>query len=192
MQSRNSARILLFPSGLFLTRGNFLSATVSIHELSQLRCSGQNLEIVDVRSETEFAPGHIPGAKCIPLQQFPLRHADLGDGDLVLVCEAGMRASMAQKNPNQHSGRVFVLDGGMRAWREAGLLLIPPLGTVGRWSGKLDWGRGSDSNRNRAYFACKQGVDSFAGICGSRTHLRGRFIARCYALAATAKTERMF
>ncbi len=102
---------------------------MSIHELSQLCRSGQNREIVVVRSETEFAAGHIPGAKCIPLQQLPLRHADLGDGDLVLVCEAGPRASMAQKDLTQHSGRVFVLDGGMRAWREAGLPVIAPLRT---------------------------------------------------------------
>ena len=39
---------------------------------------------------------------------------------------------MAQKNLNQRSGRVFVLDGGMRAWREAGLPVIAPLKTS--WS----------------------------------------------------------
>ena len=109
-----------------------LSVTISIYELLQASRSGHQLEIVDVRSETEFAAGHIPGAKCIPLQQLPLRHADLVDGDLVLVCEAGTRASIAQKNLNRRSGRVFVLDGGMRAWREAGQPVIAPLGTY--WS----------------------------------------------------------
>lgn len=109
-----------------------MSATISIHELSQLYRSDRKREIIDVRSETEFAAGHIPGAKSIPLQQLPLRHADLGEGDLILVCEAGTRASMAQKNLKQHSGGVFVLDGGMRAWREAGLPVIAPLRTY--WS----------------------------------------------------------
>jgi rhodanese-related sulfurtransferase len=94
--------------------------------------SGEKPEIVDVRSETEFAAGHIPGAKCIPLQQLPLRHADLGDEDLVLVCEAGTRACMAQTSLSQRGGRVLVLDGGTRAWREAGLPMVELLGT--RWS----------------------------------------------------------
>lgn len=109
-----------------------MTATINVRELSELSHSGEKPEIVEVRSETEFAAAHIPGAKCIPLQQLPHRHADLGDGDLVLVCEAGARASIAQKSLSQRSGTVFVLDGGTRAWREAGLPLIALRGT--QWS----------------------------------------------------------
>lgn len=109
-----------------------LSANISVHEFSQLCRSGQRPEIVDVRSESEFAAGHIPGAKCIPLQQLPFRHADLGDGDLVLVCEAGARACIAQRNLGQRSGTIAVLEGGTRAWREAGLPLVSALHT--NWS----------------------------------------------------------
>ena len=83
-----------------------MTATITIDELSRLSRCRQRPEIVDVRSETEFAAGHIPGAKCIPLQQLPLRHADLGNEDLILVCEAGTRASMAQKSLSQRGGRV--------------------------------------------------------------------------------------
>jgi len=123
----------LFLAGLFLNeRNNRLTATINVRELSQLCRSREKPEIVDVRSETEFAAAHIPGAKCIPLQQLPHRHADLGDGDLVLVCEAVTRACIAQKSLSQRSGRVFVLDGGTRAWREAGLPLIALRGT--HWS----------------------------------------------------------
>jgi len=109
-----------------------LTATVSVHELSQLCRSGQKPEIVDVRSEAEFAAGHIPGAKCIPLQQLPFRQADLHDGHLVLVCEAGTRACIGQKNLEQRSGTIAVLEGGTRAWREAGLPLVSALRT--NWS----------------------------------------------------------
>jgi rhodanese-related sulfurtransferase len=126
-------RILLSLTGLFLNeRNDLLTATINVRELSRLCHSGEKPEIVDVRSETEFAAAHIPGAKCIPLEQLPHRHADLGDGDLVLVCEAGTRAGIAQKSLDQRSGRVLVLDGGTRAWREAGLPLIALLGT--HWS----------------------------------------------------------
>lgn len=107
-------------------------AAISIYELSELCRSGQKPEIIDVRSETEFAAAHIAGAKCIPLQQLPVRYADLGEGDLVMVCEGGTRAGLAQQSLRQHRGRVFVLDGGMRAWREAGLPVIASLSTY--WS----------------------------------------------------------
>jgi rhodanese-related sulfurtransferase len=126
-------RILLILAGLFPNERNYrLTATINVRELSELCCSGERPEIVDVRSETEFAAAHIPGAKCIPLQQLAQRHADLGDGDLVLVCEAGTRACIAQKSLSQRSERVLVLDGGTRAWREAGLPLIALRGT--QWS----------------------------------------------------------
>ena len=104
-----------------------MAAAITIQELLRLSRSGQKPEIADVRSETEFAAGHIPGARCIPLQQLSLRHVDLSDEDLVLVCEAGPRARMAQKSLSQRGGRVFVLDGGTRGWREAGLPLVAPL-----------------------------------------------------------------
>jgi rhodanese-related sulfurtransferase len=109
-----------------------LGTTINIHELCRLCSSGQKGEIIDVRSESEFAAGHIAGAKCIPLQQLPLRHADLGDGDLILVCEAGTRASLAQKSLNECGRKILVLDGGMRAWRESGLPVIEALRTS--WS----------------------------------------------------------
>jgi len=113
-------------------RGKSLSATISVDELSQLCRSGQKPEIIDVRSEAEFAAGHIPGAKCIPLEQLPFRHADLGDSDLILVCEAGTRARIAQKNLEQRGGTIRVLERGTRAWREADLPLVSPLHT--NWS----------------------------------------------------------
>lgn len=109
-----------------------MKAAISIYELSQLWRSGRKPDIIDVRSETEFAAAHIPGAKCIPLEQLPVRHADLGEGDLVLVCEAGMRASLAQKSLSKRRGGVLVLDGGTRAWREAGLPVTNALRTS--WS----------------------------------------------------------
>lgn len=103
-------------------------ATVSAHELFVLRNSGP-LDIIDVRSESEYATAHIPGAKCIPLEQLNLRRADLGEGDVVLVCETGMRASMAHRQLVPRNGRTLLLEGGTRAWRSAGLPVVTPLRT---------------------------------------------------------------
>ena len=109
-----------------------MTGTISVHELLELCRSGQKLEIVDVRSESEFAAGHVPGAKCIPLQQLPFRHADLGDGSIVLVCEAGTRACIARQDLEPRNGTIAVLHGGTRAWREAGLPSVSALRT--NWS----------------------------------------------------------
>lgn len=109
-----------------------MAATISVYELSELCRSNRKPEIIDVRSESEFAAGHIPCAKCIPLQQIAYRDADIGDGDIILVCEAGTRACMAQKRIAPHGGSSLVLEGGTRAWREAGLPVVAPL--VAQWS----------------------------------------------------------
>jgi rhodanese-related sulfurtransferase len=109
-----------------------LKTTISVEELAELFRSGKRAEIIDVRSETEFAAGHIPGAKCIPLPQLPFRRADLGNCDLILVCEAGTRARMAHESLTHHQGNILVLDGGTRAWRNADLPVVAPLGT--KWS----------------------------------------------------------
>jgi len=80
-------------------------------------------KLIDVRSAAEFAIGHIPGAINVPLEQVEARTADIGDGPVVVVCEAGTRAAMVagwleKKQP------VSVLAGGTSAWRKAGLPLV--------------------------------------------------------------------
>ena len=72
------------------------------------------------------------GGEVHPAATTPASPRRFRSWDLVLVCEAGTRAGIAQKSLSLRSGRVFVLDGGTRAWREAGLPLIALRGT--HWS----------------------------------------------------------
>ena len=52
---------------------------------------------MDVRSATEFATAHLPGALNIPLEQIERRTADLeANVPVVLVCQTGTRARMAR------------------------------------------------------------------------------------------------
>ena len=79
--------------------------------------------LIDVRSEAEFAVGHIPGAINVPLEQVEARIADIGDAPIVMICEAGTRAAIAAGwLEGQHA--VSVLQGGTAAWRKAGLPLV--------------------------------------------------------------------
>ncbi len=104
-------------------------STLSIEELRD--GSAPQAKLIDVRSAAEFAIGHIPGAVNVPLEQVDTRTADIGEGPIVTICEAGARAAivagwLADKQP------VSVLSGGTAAWRKAGFPLVTC--APARWS----------------------------------------------------------
>ena len=87
------------------------------------RVESGELKIVDVRENWEYARDHIPNATLTPLKQIIARPAEVITSDnVVFVCEVGQRsavaAEMAAALGMQH---VFNLEGGMQAWRTAGL-----------------------------------------------------------------------
>src|SRR5579859_577791 len=87
------------------------------------RVTSGELKIVDVRETWEYARDHIPNAKLTPLGQIIARPQDAITFDnVVFVCEVGQRsavaAEMAAALGMQH---VYNLEGGMQAWRQAGL-----------------------------------------------------------------------
>lgn len=80
-------------------------------------------KLIDVRSAAEFAAGHIPGAINVPMEQVEMRMADIREGPLVLLCEAGTRAKIVAGWLEQRQP-VTVLEGGTAAWREAEFPLV--------------------------------------------------------------------
>ena len=87
------------------------------------RVTRGELTVVDVRENWEFARDHIPNATLTPLGQIISRPQEAITADnVVYVCEVGQRsavaAEMAAALGMQH---VFNLEGGMQAWRTAGL-----------------------------------------------------------------------
>ena len=100
----------------------------TVHNLSNLRP-----QLVDVRTPSEFAGGHIAGAINVPLDQIEARVADVAaDGPVVLVCKAGTRARMAAGLIAPCRANVTVLDGGMDAWYSAGRPVV--VSSRSRWS----------------------------------------------------------
>lgn len=94
-------------------------------ELIQRIKSKKSLCIVDVRSGFEFRSGHIPGAIHAPTLKILFKMAKLPEdkgAELVVLCEHGPRAQMAQGLLGLYGYRnVSLLDGHMSGWRRAEL-----------------------------------------------------------------------
>jgi adenylyltransferase/sulfurtransferase len=95
---------------------------LSAKEVSDRVASGE-LKVVDVREQWEFARDHIPNATLIPLGQIIARPKDVITADnVVFVCEVGQRSAVAAEMAAALGmQQVFNLEGGMQAWRTAGL-----------------------------------------------------------------------
>ena len=79
--------------------------------------------VIDVREESEWDAGHLPGVVNIPLGTLPRRLAEIpADRPVVLHCQGGGRsaiaASLLQANGIHDAAN---LAGGFRAWKAAGL-----------------------------------------------------------------------
>lgn len=57
----------------------------------------RNAFVLDVRSQAEFAGGHVPGSLNLPMHQIPARAAELlpKDRPLLVCCASGARSAMA-------------------------------------------------------------------------------------------------
>lgn len=91
-----------------------------------------NAQLIDVRSPSEFAAGHIPGAINIPMDQVESRLADLHQGPIILICQMGKRARMTADLLAPCGFDLAVLEGGTAAWIQAGNTVVRNIKT--RWS----------------------------------------------------------
>ncbi|HKN69611.1 MAG TPA: rhodanese-like domain-containing protein [Terriglobales bacterium] len=108
-----------------------MDSAVSVSQLRN-RPSGVAL-LVDVRSGSEFASGHIPGAINIPMEEIEARLDDLDlNLPIVLICQSGKRARMSSSLLEPCRRQITVLEGGTKAWIQAGFPVVASVRT--RWS----------------------------------------------------------
>ncbi len=101
--------------------------------VATLHAQSSQAQLIDVRSPSEFASGHIPGAVNIPLDQIESRLADLSSATpIVLICQMGKRARMAAGLLEPCQLHLSVLEGGTSAWIQAGLPIVQSVRS--RWS----------------------------------------------------------
>jgi rhodanese-related sulfurtransferase len=81
--------------------------------------------VVDVREDREWQQGHVRDAKHIPVGQIGQRSGELpSDRPLVVMCRSGSRsATAAARLKKAGFEQVYNLNGGVMAWRNAGLPL---------------------------------------------------------------------
>lgn len=79
------------------------------------------LDIIDVRDPRDWASGHVPGARNLPLDDLKA-NPTLPRDRILFVCARGMRSQTAAKIADrQGMNEVYSLDGGMLDWASAGL-----------------------------------------------------------------------
>ncbi len=89
--------------------------------------AGEALLLIDVREESEWEAGHIPGAIYLgrgilerDIEQLIPDHAR----EIILYCGGGFRSALAADNLKKMGyERPVSMDGGIAGWRAAGLLM---------------------------------------------------------------------
>jgi len=94
--------------------------------------------LIDIRESKEHASENIPGARHVALSQIDAAHpAREGDTVLIFHCKSGARTKMNAQRLAAASGEcdVYLLEGGIEAWKRAGL-------PVANGAGDTNYGRG--------------------------------------------------
>jgi rhodanese-related sulfurtransferase len=110
-----------------------VNATIDTKTLKEIGAGSGRGQWIDVRSASEYATGHLPGAINIPLEQIELRVGDLAENEpIVLICQRGARAQMAASRLAPRGREIVVLEGGTQAWIDAGYPVVASV--EARWS----------------------------------------------------------
>jgi rhodanese-related sulfurtransferase len=87
----------------------------------------EDAQVIDVRESDEYISGHLPESRNIPVARLAERAGELDkfkEAPLILVCKTGARTTGACSQLEKLGfTRVHALEGGIEAWRAAGLPL---------------------------------------------------------------------
>jgi rhodanese-related sulfurtransferase len=91
-------------------------------ELKQRMDGGEEIVLLDIRSDAELASGVLPNSEHLPMHLIPIRLPDLPrDKEVVLYCRSGARSYHACAYLAQQGiTNVVNLRGGIIAWARSG------------------------------------------------------------------------
>lgn len=96
-------------------RASGVAAAIAWHDVEAAVAAGA--VVVDVRTEAEHDRGAIPGSTSIPVDALRERLDELRGRDVIVHCQVGQRAHVAQRILAQHGVAARNLDGGWLTWR---------------------------------------------------------------------------
>lgn len=98
--------------------------------VAELAQSGE-ATLIDVRQAYEFEAGHIAGARHIDINDLTAAAESIPkDQPIIFYCRGGSRSAMSAEAFRQAGWDAHNMEGGLRAWAEAGLPLEPEGGEV--------------------------------------------------------------
>jgi rhodanese-related sulfurtransferase len=86
--------------------------------------------LLDVREADEWAAGHAPTARHLPMSELAARLGDLPDDEpLYVICRSGGRSARVVAYLAGQGYPAVNVDGGMRAWSAQGRAVVADSGT---------------------------------------------------------------
>ena len=117
-----SGVMLVWPEIVKLSGGG--GAEVGTLEATRLMNQGASL-VLDIRDPKDFATGHLPRARNIPLKELPGRMGEIGkfkEKPVIVTDRSTTRAGSACRFLRREGfSNVFHLKGGVAAWQQASL-----------------------------------------------------------------------
>ncbi len=101
---------------------------IDVSELKKRLDAGEDVVLLDIRSDAEVRQGILPGSEHLPMHLIPLKLQDLPrDKDVILYCRSGARsyhacAFLAQQGVDN----AFNLRGGIIDWARHGYEIAMP------------------------------------------------------------------
>lgn len=101
---------------------------LDVSELKNRMDAGDDLLLLDIRSQAEVMQGVLPGSEHLPMHMIPLKLRDLPrDKDVVLYCRSGARSYHACAFLEQQGmSNVYNLRGGIIDWARHGYEIAAP------------------------------------------------------------------
>tara|TARA_B100001250_G_C19573498_1_gene688716 strand:- start:29 stop:361 length:333 start_codon:yes stop_codon:yes gene_type:complete len=96
----------------------YTNSEITVHKLNELRDVDKNIQILDVREDTERDHAHVKGTIHIKLTEIAKRHTELDkDRNIFVMCHMGTRSQTVVKwlKSQGYEYSVNVL-GGIDAW----------------------------------------------------------------------------
>ncbi len=118
--------VLLLLVILELTRQFRGARQVNTHLATHL-INHQNGVVIDIRPQDGFTKGHIVGAISLPMTELAKSTKKLEkhkSNPILIVCATGLDSIKAANALKTKGFNVFILQGGIRQWKDAGMPLI--------------------------------------------------------------------